>query len=278
MAIKPFRPLIAGALLAFIFATAASACQPGQLFAPRSTYAPTPTFPPFPQPTATITQTPAPTFTPAPPPIVETRQSREDTKTYSLALNYPYLDRISDPRFELFNEEVSATIDKIRQDFIDGMISNAPTPDPNLPPSFLQTTYDITHGDNGLLSVIFTVSYYVSGAAHPNQYAVTLNLDIANARLLQLKDLFKPAADYLQFISNYCIQDLKQKNVLEWDTGVLPEEENFHSWNITPEGLLFSFDPYVVAAYALGPQSVTIPYSALKDILDPSGPLAPILH
>ncbi len=256
-----------------------SACQPGQLFGPAATYAPTPTFPPFPQATPTITSTPGPTVTSAPPPMVVTRQVREDVpKEYTLSINYPYLDQISDPRFNLFNDEIAASVASISQNFTGGLKANPATPDPNFGASFLQADYSITHGTGGLLSVLFNINYYVSGAAHPNQYALSLNLDIAAARVLKLADLFKPGTNYLQAVSDYCLQDLKRRNVLEWNTGALPSEDNYRTWNITPDGLLISFDPYEVASYAMGPQSVTIPYIDIKDIIDPTGPLAVILQ
>jgi hypothetical protein len=43
---------------------------------------------------------------------------------------------------------------------------------------------------------------------------------------------------------------------------------------ITKKGLWITFDPYQVAAYAAGPQTVLVPYSALKDIIKPDGPVA----
>jgi hypothetical protein len=134
------------------------------------------------------------------------------------------------------------------------------------------------YGEHGLMSVLFSVDYYMAGAAHPNQYSVTLNLDVASGKVLALKDLFKPGVDYLNFISDYAIQDLTRQQRLETETGAAPTEENFRSWNITQNGLLFSFDPYQVAAYAAGPQSVTIPYASLKDLIHPSGPLASFSH
>ncbi len=211
--------------------------------------------------------------------MVVTRQVREDVpEAYSLLINYPYLDQITDPRFNLFNTEIDAAVASIRQNFTAGLNANPATPDPNLGASFLQADYSITHGTSGLLSVLYKINYYVSGAAHPNQYALSLNLDIANARALKLADLFKSGTNYLQVLSNYCIQDLKKRNALEWDTGALPGEENYRTWNITPDGLLISFDPYEVASYAMGPQAVTIPYADLKEIIDPTGPLAPILQ
>ncbi len=275
---KTSRQLLTHAFL-LLLVVLISACQPGQLFGPASTYAPSPTFPPFPQPTSTITSTPAPTLTPPPPPMVVTRQVREDVpNVYTVLINYPYLDQITDARFNLFNDEIANSVANISQNFTAGLNANPATPDPNIGASFLQADYSITHGSGGLLSVLFNINYYVSGAAHPNQYALSLNLDIASARLLKLANLFKSGANYLQAISDYCIQDLKRRNVLEWDTGALPNEDNFRTWNITPDGLLISFDPYEVTAYAMGPQSVSIPYAALKDIIDPIGPLSVFLQ
>jgi hypothetical protein len=57
-------------------------------------------------------------------------------------------------------------------------------------------------------------------------------------------------------------------------TGAGPRADNYRAWSITKKGLWITFDPYVVAAYAAGPQYVLVPYSALKDIIRPDGPIA----
>jgi hypothetical protein len=49
--------------------------------------------------------------------------------------------------------------------------------------------------------------------------------------------------------------------------------ENYAVWNLSAEGLVITFNEYQVAAYAVGPQVVVIPFTALKDISDPRGPL-----
>ncbi len=36
---------------------------------------------------------------------------------------------------------------------------------------------------------------------------------------------------------------------------------------------MITFDEYQVADYSAGQQAVTVPYSALKDLIDPQGPL-----
>ncbi len=265
-------------LVLVVVLSLSTACQPILTLLGQPTYVPTPTFPPFPQPSPTNTSVPQASLTPGPGPQIVTRQKNVDGKSlFTLSMNYPYLENADDPRFDLFNQEIAKELDSIQQSFLDNLKNLPSTPDPSLPPSFLGTEYKITHGDAGLLSVLFTVGFYVTGAAHPNQYAVALNLDVANGKVLALSDLFNPGTDYLKAVSDYCLADLKKQGRLEWDSGALPKAENYHSWNITSDGLLISFDPYQVTSYAMGPQSVTIPYVALKDVLNRSGPLAPLL-
>ncbi len=63
-----------------------------------------------------------------------------------------------------------------------------------------------------------------------------------------------------------------------FELGATAAVQNYRNWNITPNGLMITFDEYQVAPYAAGPQTVVIPYKALGQILEPDGPLASLLH
>ncbi|HEV8168181.1 MAG TPA: RsiV family protein, partial [Pyrinomonadaceae bacterium] len=85
---------------------------------------------------------------------------------------------------------------------------------------------------------------------------------------------------FLQAIATYCIADLKKQGK---DKGLLDEEiekgaaassKNYQSWTIMRRGLGINFDSYQVGPYAAGPQFVLVPYSALKDLINPEGPVA----
>lgn len=125
--------------------------------------------------------------------------------------------------------------------------------------------------------MLFKVYYYAAGAAHPGHYSYAINYDLRQGRLIELGDLFKPDAAYLAAISATCIADLKERGVLAWEDGALPKAENYKTWNITPDGLQITFDEYQVTAYAMGPQTVIIPYAKLIDMARTDGPLAPFL-
>ena len=175
--------------------------------------------------------------------MIVSKQKQEDVAGhYTIKLNFPSLEGSNDSRFQLFNTEVDTVVAQVSQDFKNNVQQIDSTPAPNLTGSYLSMDYSVKFGERGLLSVLFTVDFYMAGAAHPNQYFVTLNLDVARGKVLALKDLFKPGASYLKFVSDFAIQDLTRQARLDWDTGATPTEENFRSWNVTSGGLLLPGD------------------------------------
>jgi Protein of unknown function (DUF3298) len=133
--------------------------------------------------------------------------------------------------------------------------------------------YAPTNTERGIVSIHFTVSTYVMGAAHPFSYSSTLNYDLVQERTLQLEELFLPGSDYLGVLSTQCIQIISENGYMDWPEGAAPEPDNYRNWNITPDGILISFDPYQIAPYAAGPQQALVPYAALQLMINPEGPL-----
>jgi hypothetical protein len=146
--------------------------------------------------------------------------------------------------------------------------------------SSLNVTYTLILAQDDLVSVKFDVGSYYQGAAHPNSYSDVINYDLKNGKQLKLGDLFKPGSKYLQALANYSIADLKKqskdKGLIdgEIENGAAPVAKNYQSWIITKKGLGITFDAYQVGPYAAGPQFVMVPYSALKDVINPEGPIA----
>jgi hypothetical protein len=145
--------------------------------------------------------------------------------------------------------------------------------------SDLNVSYEVAVAQDDLISVEFSIGSYYQGAAHPNSYTAVVNYDLKNGKQLKLADLFKPGAKYLQAIANYCIADLKKQanekglEASEIENGAAANAKNYQSWTITRKGLGINFDAYQVGPYAAGPQFVTVPYSALKDVINPESPI-----
>jgi hypothetical protein len=147
--------------------------------------------------------------------------------------------------------------------------------------STFDARYQVVYASNDLVSVSFVINTYFEGAVHGNYSDIAFNYDLNQGRSLVLADLFKPNSNYLKPISDYAIKSLRKDlgpdPDLEWiQKGAGPEAENYQSWNLTRKGLEVTFNPYQVASYAEGPHTVVVPYSVLKDVIDPQGPLSRI--
>jgi hypothetical protein len=202
---------------------------------------------------------------------------------YSLKVEYPQIEGPGNPNVEKFNQQVLALVSKQINIFKDDALkASADLPDSDAG-SELDIEYEVVLATSKLISIKFVASPYLAGAAHPNHYSMVINYDLAAGKQLKLADLFKPNSRYLSIISSYCIAQLKKRldefSDYDWiNKGAGAKVENYASWNITKTGILITFDPYQVAAYAAGSQTVVVPYDLLKDLIDTSSPIAAFLR
>lgn len=124
------------------------------------------------------------------------------------------------------------------------------------------------------VSYIFTV-YQDTGGAHPNASFKTFTFDTATGAELSLADLFSANSDYLGTLSTIARAQLPAQigsellNASMLAAGTVPNEQDFQDWFVDNGTLDILFDPYAVAPYAAGPQTLQIPLSQLKTILKP---------
>jgi hypothetical protein len=201
---------------------------------------------------------------------------------YEVSAQYPQFTGGNNPNFEKFNQVARGLVMKKVSGFKKDMApaeGEEPRPEGSMG-SNLNVAYTLFLAQDDLVSVKFDVGSYYQGAAHPNSYSDVINYDLKNGKQLKLGDLFKPGSKYLQQIANYAIADLKKqakdKGLIdgEIENGAAPLAKNYQSWIITKKGLGITFDAYQVGPYAAGPQSVMVPYSALKEVINPEGPVA----
>lgn len=233
-------------------------------------------------PVPTVIPSPVPS-TPTSPPLLSqqvTLVSQElnetnQTPPFTITSQTPQLTGSDDPRVTAFNQRlnelVTKEVDTFRQSFLQ---NTAPIVTGG---SFLETTSTLLSQIGDVWSFKFEFHFYSDGAAHPGSYSITLNYDLGQGRELALADLFLSESNYLVTISDYCIAELSKQPGFEgpFAEGAQPTLENYRNWNITPEGLLITFDEYQVAPYASGPQKVTVPYSELRGLINPEGVLGP---
>jgi len=216
---------------------------------------------------------------------VVTKQIKESNKklVYEIAAQYPEITGPGNANFDKFNQVVRASVTKKVAGFKKEMAPEEGEEErpENSMGSDLTIGYDFDLAQDDLISLTFSVSSYYQGAAHPNSYSETINYDLKNGKVLKLADLFKPGAKYLPAISAYCIDDLKKQSkdkdgMLDDESiksGAAPTAKNYENWTINKKGIGIDFDAYQVGSYAAGPQYVVVPYSVLKDLINPDGPL-----
>jgi hypothetical protein len=206
-------------------------------------------------------------------PFTETNQS----PAYTIIAEIPQLTGSDDPRVQAFNQRldeiVKQKVDEKRQEFLQS----------NASPAFgseLKVTYQLVSQIADIWSLKLDISYYTAGAAHPGYESITVNYALGEGRELALGDLFLPNSNYLEVIANYCIAELNQQLREEFFDafGAEPKPENYSNWNITPEGLLITFEQNQVTASAAGDVTVMVPFSELRTVIDPQGPLGKVLQ
>src|ERR1041384_7343773 len=148
------------------------------------------------------------------------------------------------------------------------------------------TNYNILFGTNEMISVEMT-EYYDGGGAHPNNSFWSLTYDLKGNKELKFEDLFKPDSDYNSAIAKYVVADIgkraaafeeddarrENRKPVKRDELVVSEDQlnELSGWAMSPKGLVVYFDfPHVIAVF----DKTLVPYSVVKQYLNPNGPAA----
>lgn len=189
---------------------------------------------------------------------------KKETANFDLQIKYP----------QGFAEKGVDTAVQSLIDDIQKADSNTDT-DEDLPADLpgknsLYIDYKTEYKTKNAISLVFMISTYTRGAAHPNNSIKTLNF--INGQVVTLDQLFKPNSDYLNKLADISRTILLKKKISDndWVTkGTEPTQENYQSWHFTQDGLAIVFDTYQVAAYVYGPQTVKISKSKLINWIRP---------
>lgn len=196
---------------------------------------------------------------------------------FTITASYPQFLPAGEARVARLNAEVENFVQRTLKGFNRDMVGYDDGGMGGGQKSFFDLTGELAGGGDGIVSLYFNQTAYFAGAAHPNSSGHVINFDLRTGRALRLADLFRPRAPYLREIARHAIAALIEGGAIDNDwvrRGAAPQAENYENWNLTPGGLLITFDPYQVASYAEGPQEVLIPYASLPQILIPDGPAA----
>jgi hypothetical protein len=132
--------------------------------------------------------------------------------------------------------------------------------------------FKIDYNDNNILSLLKTL-YTYTGGAHGSTSLTYLNFNLNTGNEIKPDDIF--TSDYKTTLDKLGEKPFREFYKLKpaddfeasgfWFTNnKFSLNENF---GFNPEGVVFQFNQYEVAPYALGAASITIPYKKLKEII-----------
>ncbi|HEV7718413.1 MAG TPA: DUF3298 domain-containing protein [Arsenicitalea sp.] len=127
------------------------------------------------------------------------------------------------------------------------------------------------------ITVSETDSSYGHGAAHGNYGVTYLHFLTGPKRLLAASDVFTGDA-WQKKLQDLALAQLKQDQgedlMLDDPTAIAPLVIDPARWDFSADGLILQFQPYEVAAYAVGAVTATVPWSKLEGDLVPGAKAA----
>lgn len=134
----------------------------------------------------------------------------------------------------------------------------------------LKTDSDTTYASSTVITARME-TYAYTGGAHPNSNLSFYMFDRQTGRTLSLNDVVSDTTALLNVVERAFRrqQELPPRANLEERGYFLRDGRFFLPDNIgmSRVGLVFYYNPYEIAAYALGPIEVTVPYTQLGGIL-----------
>lgn len=211
--------------------------------------------------------------------------------SYSISSNYPKVDFGPDALMGVrgIAEDINNCVDTLRQNLINDFMNEVKNTPKDAPcsknTSGLNTTFKTIYNNSNLFSFSFETSSSPACANHPYNFMSALNYSTTSVGAFSFNEMFKKDSDYLSVISNFCIGELKKKaaadklenNDSQINEGAAPKSDNFRVFNFNETALTIYFNPYKVGPWIWGIQSVSIPWSELKNVVDSNGPVGSLI-
>ncbi len=139
-----------------------------------------------------------------------------------------------------------------------------------------QQTCHLTQQKNGILTFRSTVYQYLGGA-HPNQTAQLFNIMAETGKLVTLSDVFK--SGYEEELDGLLIDQLMADNQVQskeelMDLGYFVNTDIFPSASfcVQDDKMIFLYNPYDIAPYALGSIEVALKLSDVRELMREDAP------
>ncbi|MDR2041879.1 MAG: DUF3298 and DUF4163 domain-containing protein [Tannerella sp.] len=171
--------------------------------------------------------------------------------------------------------------EKYVEDYIRSVRDEERVSDEGMPMEYYEISGNwVLYNRNNLLCVLINKEEY-RGGAHGIHNTLNRVIDLNTGRLLKEKDLF--VDNYQEDLAKIIVDNIASANNVD----NAPELENLGFFNVNEivpngnfcvddTGITYLFNEYEIAAYAVGPVVVQLPYGKVRHLLRADSPLAAI--
>lgn len=267
---KPIQPRGAFILLALALVVVGLGCSlaiPLTLLRSVSQLAPA-------APTVTPLPTPITSPTPAPQPAVNQvlREETAEDGSYTITLYHPELVNAG-ASGDAFNEVVQQMLIAELDSFKAQAAARQEAGETET--STLLMDFNLYRVDPLFVSILVMEDIHLAGDDGSTLRHSVLNYNIPQSRFLELADLFLPDSNFIFVLAEFSYRELDARLDTPFGMdGLQPIPDNYARWNITPNGLLLTFEQSQAPLNEDGTaRQVLIPYNILEYFIDPAGPL-----
>jgi hypothetical protein len=236
-----------------------------------------PSMPPSDNPTrATYTQGPTASLPSTRPAIVHSALSDKDAHgVWVVHLSYPTFVAGTTPWAEAMDSEILSDLQDRAAQFEVGPASNRQS---GGKVNTLNSSFTTDLLTPSLAS--FTLTFVDDTTpGHPGTTVQTLNYDLGTGQQISFGDLFIDSQTALAMLSLQAPPLLQAKLGAAYNSTIVAEGTaatlaNYRNWALTPAGLKVTFVQSQVAPGDAGLPSVVVPWTALKPVMVPTGPVA----
>ena len=136
--------------------------------------------------------------------------------------------------------------------------------------------YVVELNKNGILSIKFDIYTIRQHAANGLNVQRSITFDLATGKVYQLYELFKRNSDYRIVLSRMIKKQIEERDlpVIKEFTGIT----DYEGYYLTENALVIYFQEITYFPHYAGIQEFAIPYSQIRNLINPEGPIARLIN
>jgi len=269
--------MLAGFAALAVAGCSASSATPQTIYVTPSPSLPAASTAPISAPTGTATA--APTTAPSAAPVAvaptvtsTTVNSSAPDNSWTVTFREPVVSGVAEAVLSAMNDSIDTRVGAYISSF-NG--TELPAVASGEGPSTLNGDFSVAYLSPSLLSLRFTITTYITGAAHPLTEAGSINFDVSSGAVIQLSDLFTSPASAVPVLQTQAHAKLSALlgADLSWPASVTMADFET-GWVFTPAGLELTWSQGTIASMAAGTPTISIPWPSLASVIATPGPAA----